>query len=206
MKKMPTENKKGFTLFELAVVLAVLTAITTAAIPFFIRQAEITAAQKTVGEISIIQDAARWYYLTNRAWPGSVQILQNAAFPAQFFPRTNPWGNAYTLSPNPRSLAVVTTVPNGMGGLLARALPGVSASVSASGYTVSSVIPPPGQEASISVVRDMANEALRTARESALPPYGSVVYVGQGRCPPGYVVIQTYQAGSEHAFCQKVAR
>ncbi len=214
MKKIISGADKGFTLFELAVVLAVLGTITTAALPFFIRRAETTAAQKTAKEVSDIQNAARWYYLTNRAWPGSIQALKSAGFLDPSSAPTNPWGYSYSIASNSRSLTLATTVPNSIGGLLARALPGMSSSVVGTNQKVSSVIPLPGQEASLSVVRNTAEKALRIAKESALPPYGPMTnYWGHGGgmppCPPGYVVVRAYEVGGRNNMrmhCQKVAR
>lgn len=214
MRKIMSGADKGFTLLELAVVLAVVLTITTAAIPFFIRGAETTAAQKTAKEISDIQTAARWYYLTNRAWPGSIQALQSAGFLDPSSPPTNPWGHGYSISSNSRSLTLATTVPGSIGGLLVRALPGPSSSVAGTNQTVSSVIPLPGQEASLSVARNTAEKALTLAKESALPPYGPMIeYWGHGggmpRCPEGYVVVRAYEVGGDNNMrmhCQKVAR
>ena len=74
MKEIPAGvDNKGFTLLEVAVVLAALALVTTAAVPYFIRQAELTAAQRTTKEVSSIQEASKWYYLNNKVWPASVR-------------------------------------------------------------------------------------------------------------------------------------
>jgi len=98
--------------------------------------------------------------------------------------------------------------------LLTRALPGVSSSVAGTNQTVSLVIPLPGQEASLTVVRNTAEKALRIAKESALPPHGPMIdYWGHGggmpRCPEGYVVVRAYEVGGKNNMrmhCQKIAR
>jgi len=158
---------KGFTLLELAVALAGLAIITTAAIPYFIRQAEVAAAQRTTKEVSSIQEAAKWYRVQNGAWPASVATLQTAGYLNPSWPAQNPWGNAYSISSNSTSLTVTAILPDSMGGILSRALPGASSTTVGTNRTVNSVIPVPGQEASLTTVTNTANTA-KSAADSAL--------------------------------------
>jgi len=180
MKKIKAgaDNSKGFTLLELSVALAGLAIIATAAIPYFIRQAEVAAAQRTTKEVSSIQEASKWYRVQNGAWPASVATLQTAGYLNPSWSAQNPWGNAYSISSNSTSLTVTTTLPDSMGGVLSRALPGVSSSTVGTNRTVNSVIPVPGQEASLTTVTNTANtakstadSALSMAQGSALPVY-----------------------------------
>ncbi len=167
MKEMPAGvGKKGFTLLEVAVVLAALALVTTAAIPYFIRQAELTAAQRTTKEVSSIQEASKWYYLNNKVWPASVRPLQSAGFLNPSWSLTNPWGNTYLISSAPTRLRVTTTVPNSIAGVLSRALPAVSSRGSGGNQIVSSSIPVPGQEASLTTVTNLAANAQSTANSA----------------------------------------
>jgi len=217
-------GKKGFTLLELAVVLAALALVSTAAIPFFIRRAEITAANRTAKEISTIQEASKWYYVNNKAWPASVETLKTAGFLNPSWTSINPWGNSYATSDTGTSFTVTTFVPAGVEGILARALPGASTWASGSWRGVSSVVPVPGQEASLSSVTSLASTALSTAnsamslaQSSSLPPCCQITVPhagGQGvgtTCPNGYVMIGTVNEFSKaqiprNLICGKVAR
>ncbi|MFQ5903643.1 MAG: competence type IV pilus major pilin ComGC [Candidatus Binatia bacterium] len=179
MKKIVAglSDSRGFTLLELAIVLAGLAIVTTAAVPYFIREAEVTAAHRTSKEVASIQEAAKWYYISNNGWPASVGALQTAGYLNPSWPATNPWGSAYSISSNSTSLTVTTTLPDAVGGALSRGLPGVSYTTSGSNRTTSSVIPVPGQEASLTQVTNTANDALTKANESALPAgYNSTPY------------------------------
>ncbi len=227
------EEPKGFTLLELAVVLAGIALMATVAIPYYIRQAEIAAANKTTREVSSIQEASKWYYLNNKVWPASVGTLQGAGFlNPSWFP-ANAWGNSYSVSSTAMSFTVTTSIPASVAGVLTRALPGVSVL----GGTVSSVIPVPGQEASLTSVTNLANtaqstansaqsaansaqstanSALSTAQSSAVPPYGSIASIGPNTgisliwdCPDGYVVKGIGSNTNEtvrSVRCQRISR
>jgi type II secretory pathway pseudopilin PulG len=206
-------SDKGFTLLELAIAMAGMVLLTTAAIPYFIRQAEISAAQRTVNEVSTLQEAAKWYYLSNLTWPRSVQALQSAGLLSPQWSGKNPWGNGYSIVSKGTTLAVATTVPSSTAGVLLRALPVAALSGSGAERTVVSATIAPGYEASVDEVRNTALTALSTARESAVPAYGSKIEFG-GRgwlppCPPDHIVVGTWAGGGKNAAgirCQKVAR
>ncbi len=205
---------RGFTLLELAIAMAGLALLTTTAIPYFIRQAEVTAAQKTVKETVTIQEAAKWYYLSNMAWPSSVRSLKNARYLNPQWSGRNPWENDYSISSTARTFTVATTVPSSVKGVLTRALPGVSSWTNGTHQVVASVIPVPAYEASLTEVRNAANTALNMARESALPPHGRInVFSGRGGgtrpCPPGQIMIGIHAGGGTNAVgfhCQSVTR
>jgi prepilin-type N-terminal cleavage/methylation domain-containing protein len=213
-------HNRGFTLLETAVVLAALSLIATGALPYFIRLAEIAAAQKTAKETATIQEAAKWYYVNYKAWPASVGTLQSAGFLNPAWPAINPWGSGYSISSSSTSLTVTTYVPDSVGGVLTRALPGVSSWLSGSLRGVNSTIPLPGQEASLTSVTDLANNALNMAQSSALPPYdpvfvdATIVVAGAVTdviCPSGYTLIKMhYSDGYQHyvkgGTCGRVIR
>ncbi len=213
MKKI-LADKRGFTLFQLAVVLGGLALASTAAIPYFIRRAEVTAAYRTAREVSTIQEASKWYYRNNNAWPDSVQALKNAGYLNPAWPAANPWGWSYAVSSIPASFTAATTVPNSVGGVLLRALPGVSSSLNGNSRTVSSTVPVPGTERRIRDVRSLAQRALNETKETAIPPHGPTLLFGskinrQTECPPGYAVIQTIRFGGRNNVgyvCQSIIR
>ncbi len=211
---MIIENTRGFTLFELSVVLAGLALTATAAVPYFIRQVEITAANKTTREISIIQEASKWYYLNGNSWPDSVQTLKTTGYLNPSWPARNLWGNSYGIRSSATSFTVATTVPNSIGGVLLRALPGVSSSVDGNSQTIRSTVPLPGYERKLTEARNIAEEALSMAEESGVPPHGPTFLFGtkiNGRatCPPGYAVVRTMALGGRNNIgyvCQSVMR
>jgi len=219
-----TGNNKGFTLFEVAVALTAVALLTTAAIPYFIRQAETAAAQKTAKEISTIQEAAKWYYVNSKAWPASVGNLQASGFLNPAWSPVNPWGNGYSISTSGTGLTVTTYVPDNVGGILTRALPGVSSWSSGSFRGVNSTIPVPGQEASLTGVTNLANNAQNTAntalsmaQSSAVPPGAQTTVCGWAcgggytGCPDGYVMVGVWDtdgSGNEATAiqCAKIKR
>lgn len=213
MKKILTD-KKGFTLFQLAVILGGLALASTVAIPYFIRKAEIIAAYRTAREVSTVQEASKWYYRNANTWPDSVQTLKNTGYLNPSWPAVNPWGWSYTVTSNPASFTATTTVPNSVGGVLLRALPGVSSSLDGNSRTVSSTVPVPGMERRLRDVKSLAEQALSEARETAISPQGPTVLYGtkiNGRaiCPAGYAVIQTIRFGGRNNVgyvCQSVVR
>lgn len=207
----------GFTLLEMAIVLAALALVSTAAIPYYIRQAQTAAAQKTAKEVSTIQEAAKWYYVANKVWPASVGTLQTAGFLNPSWTATNPWGNAYSISSNGTSFTVTNTVPTEVAGVLSRALPGVSLL----GGTVTSVVPVPGQEASLTSVTNLASSAMTMAQSSAVPPYNITSYLTVAGntcdrcagtvCPSGYALVGIniyFSNGAEQvtAYCGRISR
>lgn len=217
-------DNKGFTLLELAVVLAALALVSTAVIPFFVRQAEITAAYRTTKEISTIQEASKWYYVNNKTWPASIETLKTAGLLNPSWSSSNPWGNNYATSATGTSFTVTTLVPPTVEGILVRALPGVSTWASGSWKGVSSVVPVPGQEASLSSVTSLANNAQNTAntalsiaQSSAVPPGAQTTVCGWAcgggytGCPDGYVMVgiwDTDGSGNEATAiqCAKIKR
>jgi prepilin-type N-terminal cleavage/methylation domain-containing protein len=69
---------RGFTLIELAVVLAIISILLSVAVPDFIESARNRMAERTARDITLIQDAAKWYFVEvapaespgQAHWPG----------------------------------------------------------------------------------------------------------------------------------------
>ena len=133
-------NSRGFSLIELCIALGILVILTSSITPIFIKRIQVKAGEKTALEMSVIQQAALSYYITNNAWPASIQALQNAGYLNPSWPANNPWQNVYAISSNNSAFTVSTTVPREWTNLVARDLP----TSSISGDTVGSTVPAPG--------------------------------------------------------------
>lgn len=140
LRKISTADKKGFSLIELCIVLAIMAILAGSITPVFIRRVQIKAGEKAALEISLLQEAARAYFATNNAWPASIQALQSAGYLSPSWITNNPWQNPYVISSNVNSFTVSTSVPQEWVNLVARDLP--ASFVSAN--TVSSTVPSPG--------------------------------------------------------------
>lgn len=134
------KNSRGFSLIELCIALGILVILTSSLTPVFIKRIQVKAGEKTALEMSVIQQAALSYYITNNAWPASIQALQSAGYLNPSWPANNPWQNVYAISSNNSAFTVSTTVPREWTNLVARDLP----TSSISGDTVGSTVPAPG--------------------------------------------------------------
>lgn len=140
MRRNIFTTNKGFSLLEMSVVMAVVTILTTAIAPVFIKQIEIKAGEKSAQEISIIQESARKYYVDNNTWPATINDLKNGGYINPSWTAANPWGFQYTVANNTLTFSVSNQVPSQWVNLLVRALP----SSSYLANIVTSSIPPPG--------------------------------------------------------------
>ena len=138
-----TTNKKGFSLIELCIVMAILAVITGSITPIFIKRIQIKAGEKTAMEISAVEQAALVYYVANNAWPASIQTLQSAGYLNPSWVTNNPWQNPYIVSSTQNSFTVSTTVPSEWTALVARDLPTSSIAQN----SVTSTVPSPGSGA-----------------------------------------------------------
>ncbi len=138
-----TTNKKGFSLIELCIVMAILAVLTGSIAPIFIKRVQIKAGEKTALEISSIEHAALVYYVANNAWPSNIQTLQSSGYLNPSWVTNNPWQNPYTVSSTQNSFTVSTTVPSEWTNLVARDLPTSSILQN----SVTSTVPSPGSGA-----------------------------------------------------------
>lgn len=113
MKTHSRSITRGFTLIELTVVLAVMAVLMATMAPDFIQTTRIRLGKEMAQDITHIQDAASWFFLTNPlgypapAWPGSpgACAADNATVRAALFGSqiitaaqfTNPWQTGYTV-------------------------------------------------------------------------------------------------------------
>ncbi len=140
IRNISINNKKGFSLIELCIVLGVLVILASSITPVFIKRIQVKAGEKTALEMSVIQQAALSYYTANNSWPASIAVLQNAGYLNPSWTAINPWQNVYSVSSNASAFTVSTTVPSEWTNLVARDLP-IS---SISGSVVGSSVPVPG--------------------------------------------------------------
>ena len=140
IKNISMTNKKGFTLIELSIVMAVLAILAGSITPIFIKKIQVKAAEKTALEISAIEQGALAYYVANNAWPGNIQALQHTGYVNPSWNANNPWQNPYSVSSTQNSFTVSTTVPTEWTSLVARDLPTSSVLQN----SVSSTVPSPG--------------------------------------------------------------
>ncbi len=145
IKNIFTANKNGFSLIELCIVLAIMAILTGSITPIFIKSIQIKAGEKTALEMSVIEEAARAYYVAYNAWPASIAALQNAGYLSSSWIANNPWQNSYNISSAINTFTVSTDLPQEWTQLVARDLP----STSIYQNTVSSTIPVPGSIAAL---------------------------------------------------------
>ena len=132
--------KKGFSLIELSLGLAVLAILATSFFPSFIKSIQIKAGEKAATEITLIEEAARNYYIDKNSWPPDITNLKTDGYIDPAWITNNPWGNAYLINSNINTFTVSTNVPVEWTKLLASSLP--SAVINNS--LVSSTISKPG--------------------------------------------------------------
>lgn len=135
-RKISSINKGGFSLIELCIVMGVLAILVSSVTPVFIKRMQIKAAEKTALEMSNIQQAAYAYFVSNTAWPDSIQALGAAGYINPNWTANNPWQNAYNISSTATGFSVTTIVPQEWTALVARNLP----TSSVSGGTVTSTV------------------------------------------------------------------
>lgn len=147
IRSISITSKRGFTLIEIVIVLGILAVAAGTILPREIKRVQIKAGEKTALEMSIIQEAARAYYVVNKAWPASIGALQSGGYLNASWITNNPWGNAYNSSSTASTFTVSTTMTSEWVNLVARDLP----STTISGSTVSSTIPIPGSASNPSI-------------------------------------------------------
>jgi len=103
----------GFSLFELSLVLTILTIVTLAV--FYssgkIRQAAL--AERVMNELETIAKASLEYYSVNNTWPMSISDLEPTYLSGQAA-SVSPFGNAYTITPGSDAVTVSTLLPKGL--------------------------------------------------------------------------------------------
>ena len=116
-------GESAFTLFELALVLLVMSILAGAVVPDFVRSLRIEAAKKTALEMAQIAEAGRAYFIEKRGWPDGIAALGTGGFMDSAWEARNPFGTAYAIAVRGVDLHVTTSVPAGMAVVVASSLP-----------------------------------------------------------------------------------
>ena len=106
--------KKGFSLIELALVLAI-TAILLGIALFSakgIRQAYL--AERVTSELDSIAIASTGYYNENGSWPATLSDLRAGGYLAASSGDLNPFGNSYVIKGENEAVSVSTLLPKGL--------------------------------------------------------------------------------------------
>ena len=149
MRQRHPARRTGFTLIEVALVMAVIAVLTAAVAPVAIRTVETRFAERTAREVSQIQDAAKWYFVDTKAWPASVDVLKAGGYLNPNWSGVTPFGQAYSVSSTPTAFTVSVPVPAGLEGVLTQVVTVPSTIAAGANVVVTSTVPAPGREASL---------------------------------------------------------
>ena len=185
-------NKKGFTLLELLVVVSIAGIMLGSITPVFLKPARIKAAKNCAEEIQLIQDCALKYYVDNKEWPATAEDMQNEGLLNPDWNGKNVFGNDYSLSSDNTTFTVTVDVPQDVhGAVLARA-----PEASSLGNSVSSFVSAPGLMDKDKLIHLYAEaDELRTMDQEIFVPkielpdsnYNSDFQTGEGRLKDVYV-------------------
>ena len=185
-------NKKGFSLLELLIVMGISTILIASIAPVFVKQVRIKAAANCAAEIKLIQDCALKYYVDSKEWPAAVSDMQNEGLLNPEWNGKNAFGNDYSLSSGNTTFTVTVDVPQDVQGLvLARA-----SETDSAGGSVSSTVSAPGLMdrdklvhlyAEADELRTMDQEIFVSKIELPDSDYNSDFQTGEGRLKDIYV-------------------
>lgn len=124
MKSHIKQNKSGFTLIEMLLVLVIIAMILYASIGYFQQRAQATRIDKTTATMQQILNAALAFYVANGRWPNDLNEMSSANGYLPNVPLVNPWGQPYqgqpgqananpppSVEPPPRLFFVWTQIP-----------------------------------------------------------------------------------------------
>jgi prepilin-type N-terminal cleavage/methylation domain-containing protein len=151
-------RRRGFSLLEVSVVLAVLAIVGAAALPLILGRAQDAAAQATAREILALLDAAKNFYAAQPVdglrWPDDLAELQTTGYVPPAFGGVNAFGYPYTADPADDGLTFVITtrVPSAVAPGLAGVLPFATETSEGSVVLIAASVPVPGLSADLSQV------------------------------------------------------
>ncbi len=116
-------QNSGFTLLELAIVLAVGAILAGAVSASFVRGVRVEAARKTALEIAQLQDAARSYYAAKKAWPVDIKALADDGYVGAGWAGKSVFGQDYRFAVSGKGLEVRVQLPGEVQGVLQNLLP-----------------------------------------------------------------------------------
>lgn len=148
-------RQSGFTLFELAIVLAVLSMLATLAVPNFMQDYNEKRAAVTIKETDLILDAARAYRADTGNWPGqptcttALTVLRSGASPyLGGSSTTNRYNSPYVTGCTANSFSIQQSIIPDYDGIVATGLGGTVISNYATN-TITSIVGVPGSEGAI---------------------------------------------------------
>lgn len=156
MYRMQKVRKQaGFTLIEIAVVLAILAIMAVANVPNYMNQINEKRANKTVSDTQAVMDAARVYRNETGSWPGSptcsnaTTVLRSTAPPMLAgVTDTNAYNSAISTSCTAKTFSVDQNLISGWDAVVVNTLPGAQL-INAGASTIRSSIGIPGSESGL---------------------------------------------------------
>jgi prepilin-type N-terminal cleavage/methylation domain-containing protein len=152
---MRMKSHQGFTLVELAVVLAISAMIAIATVPNYMARLNQTRADTTIQDTQAIIDAARAYRSEKGAWPGNATCSNAIAALGATSPpmllgvsTTNRYNYPVTTSCTQYTFSVDQNTVMDWDGVVVNGLPG-SQIVNASTYQIRTTVGAPGTEAAL---------------------------------------------------------
>lgn len=152
---MGMKSDQGFTLVELAIVLAISAMIAIAAVPNYMARLNQTRADTTIQDTQAIIDAARAYRSEKGAWPGSATCSNAIAALGATSPpmlvgvsATNRYNYPVTTSCTQYTFSVDQNTVMDWDGVVVNGLPG-SQIVNAGTYQIRTTVGAPGTEAAL---------------------------------------------------------
>lgn len=109
---MSNKQQRGFTLFEIMLVIAVMAVMAMAGVQYMQAKARTAKVDRAALQMQQWLQAGMAYYVDHQEWPASEEVLIAGGYlPGNL--TTNPWGGAYspTFVPQARAFTVTTTVP-----------------------------------------------------------------------------------------------
>lgn len=95
-KLMRNRNRKGFSLMELILVVAIMSILAGILTPMVFASRDAAKIAKVNAELDAIGTAARMFYADNGAFPANLAALAAGGYVSESDP-TDPWGNDYGL-------------------------------------------------------------------------------------------------------------
>lgn len=156
MYRRKTGRKQaGFTLIELAVVMAIMAIMAIANVPNYMNQINERRANKTVVDTQAILDAARTYRTQTGIWPGNATCTNATAVLRATTPPmlagvddTNPYNSAISTGCTANTFNVVQNLISGWDAVVVNTLPGAEL-INAGASQVRSTIGIPGSESGL---------------------------------------------------------
>ena len=105
--------RRGFSFIEISFVLTLVATLIVASVYSAARIKQAAFAQRTIAELDAIASVSIQYYKENGAWPESLDDLRPGYLSSQVS-SSNPFGNAYVITPQVSGVSVATVLPKGL--------------------------------------------------------------------------------------------